>query len=324
MTDEHRSIVAAVTDALHREGVMLEVDGTHARVTFDGTTHWRRLRITAEDGVRHWPEPTDGLLLLARRFTPGAAAEIDSRGGWLADARGTIRMRAPGLRIAVDGRVAVHRPADVRSDGARATSLFTPARAQVVMALLAWPDLVSGSAREVANAAGVSPGMAHKAMVLLERRGYRITGSPRLHRGTELLQDWARAFALGLGPALTLGRFTADPYGPPPAGVVVSGAGAMVDGPQGAGQVVYAHGLDPSLVLRSRWRPPREGEPANVVVRRQFWNEPPDGRHPLERWLTPGSAPWPLVYADLASGADPRENEAAHLLLKCARAARAL
>ncbi|MGH8894095.1 MAG: hypothetical protein ACRDWY_12465, partial [Actinomycetes bacterium] len=92
---------------------------------------------------------------------------------------------------------------------ARATAgnLFSTGRAQVVLALLAWPQLWEASQRELAHAAGVSLGQAHNTLALLTETGY-ARGHTRA--GAPLLDLWVAAFPTGLATKLTLAAYRGD------------------------------------------------------------------------------------------------------------------
>jgi hypothetical protein len=94
--------------------------------------------------------------------------------------------------------------------------------------------------------------------------------------------------------------------------VFVSGESAAEDllRPATLTLTLYVEQLDPRLLVVNKWR--SEG-PANIMVRRKFWQAPHDSSSPggASRdpdgglaWVRP--APWPLVYADLVTSGDPR------------------
>ena len=209
-------------------------------------------------------------------------------------------MQFDGVLLDVRGRP---RPDDLAVPAHRpAGNLFSTARAQVAFALLAWPPLWEATRRDLAHAAGVSLGQAHNALVLLTEAGYR-RDRPRPGQ-TELLDLWAAAFPTGLATKLTLARYRGQ-IGP--AGdlrsddpVFVSGEAAAEDLLRPATLTLYVEELDPRLPVVNKWR---SDGPANIVVRRKFWQVPHDNDGALAG-VRP--APWPLVYADLVTSDDPR------------------
>ncbi|MEV4999513.1 type IV toxin-antitoxin system AbiEi family antitoxin [Nocardioides sp. LML1-1-1.1] len=180
-------------------------------------------------------------------------------------------------------------------------NLFSAGRSQVIMALLAWPELWSAPTREVSVAAGVSTGLAHDARHLLAGAGFGPSApSARLD---ELLEHWTAAFPTGLAQRLSLASFTGDPtvvhtldHATP---LFLSGERAAEDLVEATTLTVYVEDLDHRLPIKNRWR---SDGPANIFVRHKFWQSPP-GDRPETGVRT---APWPLVYADLCSTGDPR------------------
>ena len=187
--------------------------------------------------------------------------------------------------------------------GSRATgNLFSTGRAQVVLALLAWPHLWNAPQRDVAHAAGVSLGQAHNTLTLLAQAGYgRDVARPER---TELLDLWAAAFPTGLAQKLTLATYRGDIQDVKKVdaddAVFISGESAADDLLRPATLTLYVEELDPRLPVVNKWR--SDGQP-NIVVRRKFWHAPDNSDAPL---VGVRPAPRPLVYADLMTSDDPR------------------
>lgn len=233
-------------------------------------------------------------------YTPrlgGRTADVLRRVGvQFLDADGNAWIEFADVLIDVRGRPRVRRPEVVRPSG----SLFTTRRAQVVLALLAWPRLWQAPRRELADVAGVSLGQAQNTLTLLEAAGF---GPERGDSARPRLLDlWAGSFPTGLAPRLLLATYSSDDVtSARPSGVsdpvFLSGAAAMAQVLRPATLTLYVADLDPKLPVANRWRV--DGDP-NVVVRRAFWRspDPPAGG--------PDVAPWPLVYADLLADDDPR------------------
>jgi hypothetical protein len=219
------------------------------------------------------------------------------------DAAGNAWITFGDVFIDVRGR---SRPDQIAAPKRVKGNLFSSGRAQVVCALLAWPDLWHAGRREVAHAAGVSVGQAHNALVLLAEAGY--DGGEIPPRQTLLLDLWASAFPTGLAANLILATFRGDIDQPrlarPDDVGFVSGEAAVPDLLRPATLTLYVGELDPRLPVVNRWR--SDGEP-NVVVRRAFWHAPAGNPLPIGLAI----APWPIVYADLLSSADPRVRGAA-------------
>lgn len=202
-----------------------------------------------------------------------------------------------GRRPAEGGRQVAHDPSG---------NLFSVGRAQVVLALLSWTTLWSASTRELARAAGVSTGLAHNTLQLLDAAGFTPHGSSSHNH--ELLEYWAAAYPTGLGRRLALASYVGDPTTVTPVDpdhpLFLSGESAADDLVRATTMTLYVEDLDHRLPLSNRWR--TDGEP-NIFVRQKFWHAP----RPAPPEIGVLRAPWPLVYADLRATNDPRLHEVA-------------
>lgn len=214
------------------------------------------------------------------------------------DKAGNAWIEFGDVLIDVQGR---RRPVATTRMRLRPSNLFSAARAQVVFALLAWPQLWDAPQRTTAHAAGVSVGQVNDTLKLLKHSGYsRRDGGPGQ---ADLLDLWAAAFPAGLAQRLTLARYASS--GPinwdKLESATASGAAAVPQLLRSPNAVLYLDELNARLPIVHKWR--SDGEP-NITVRRRFWHDP---QHGADARI----APWPLVYADLLAGEDPREREAA-------------
>ncbi|MHA7133608.1 type IV toxin-antitoxin system AbiEi family antitoxin [Oerskovia turbata] len=299
--------------ALSAHGVELHLDDTSATFEIDGRALRRSVMWLDNEASARPPRSSRqdlrDLIFLANRIRPSMARWIRERGGWFADGVGSAYVRAPGVVIDVDGRplTSGHTSA---SSGRRTRNLVSAGRAQVVFALLTWPELVERSMKEIGEASGVSSSLAHTAMSLLEQEHYLSASSRRLERRHELIDLWAAAYPFGLARSIELGRFVGDPtphaWADLGRRVYASGeyATERLSGPD---LVLYAPALETRAIAQSRWRRPEPREQANIIVRRAFWKDPD------ERGREPGVdvAPRLLVYGDLLASNDPRQREVA-------------
>ena len=192
---------------------------------------------------------------------------------------------------------------------------MSPARAQVVFCLLAWPEMTQDSIRHLAHTAGVSVGLAQQAIAALAADKYLTIGKERLLRGGELLDQWTAAFGSGLARRLELGRFNGEPTPQKwaDAGHVVylGGEAAVPDQLHGGGLTLYVPQMDTRAAIASGWRRAEPQTAADIIVRRQFWTDPetlgdlPTTDSQIRR------APLPLVCADLVASGEPRQREVA-------------
>ena len=237
--------------------------------------------------------------LVFRPYVSPRTAEVFRRSGvQYLDFAGNAWVEFGDVLIDVRGRP---RPLEARQQAPVSGNLFSRGRAQVIFALLAWPQLWDEPQRDLARAAGVSVGQAHNTLALLAEAGYDGVG-PRQGQ-TALLDLWAAAFPTGLARHLSLASYRGevDTFKPTKDAeeVWLSGEQAVSDLLRPASMTLYVKELDPRLAIVNRWR--SDGEP-NVIVRQKFWNAPDDDAP------APGvhEAPWPLVYADLLASRDPR------------------
>ena len=91
--------------------------------------------------------------------------------------------------------------------------LFKASGLKVVFALLSYPDLVSGTFREIASKSAVSLGTAAGIMDELKSRLYLIEddgGARRLIRKKELFEGWVTAYPEQLRPKSHLGKYRGE------------------------------------------------------------------------------------------------------------------
>jgi len=293
--------VTARVGAAHPAGPGVQT--TTVRLTRGTSTRAYRLLYgptvsLADAGLARGIEPPT--LVFTNFIAPRSAEAFRRAGVQHLDMVGNAWVEFDGVLLDVRGRP---RPDDLPvPEHKPAGNLFSTARAQVAFALLAWPQLWEATRRDLAHAAGVSLGQAHNALALLTEAGYRR--DPARPGQTELLDLWAAAFPTGLATKLTLARYRGE-IGPvknvhSDDPVFVSGESAAEDLLRPATLTLYVDELDPRLPVVNKWR---SDGPANIVVRRKFWQDPNDSDGGLAGMRT---APWPLVYADLVTSDDPR------------------
>jgi hypothetical protein len=245
------------------------------------------------------------LIVFTTFVAPRSAETFHRAGVQYLDAAGNAWIEFGDVLIHVRGQG----PTKSVDQPARAPSgnLFSTGRAQVILALLAWPQLWKAPQRDLARAAGVSLGQAHNTLTMLTESGY---GPDRARPGkAELLDLWSAAFPSGLAQKLRLATYRGDidVVKTVHAGdrVFVSGEGAAHDLLRPATLTLYVEDPDPRLPVVNRWR--SDGAP-NIVVRRKFWQVSDVSEAAL---VGVHPAPWPLVYADLLASDDPRARGAA-------------
>lgn len=269
-------------------------------------TETMTLSALAREPVNRPPHP---VLVIGDRITPRSAASFRDAGIQFVDSQGNASIEFDGVFVDVRGRAG---PSGRIAEAP--ANLFSSRRSQVILVLLAWPELAPASIREIAAAASVSVGQAHDAMTQLQRTGFLDSTPRRLARADQLLNYWAAAYLTGLGQRLEIARYHGDPSRPisrpePRQSVYLSGESAKgVDIARPTNLTVYLDAFDPALPITNRWSSSPE-RVSNVFVRRKFWVSPrPDEEGPSRK---DRNAPWPLVYADLLAAGDQRLGEVA-------------
>lgn len=119
------------------------------------------------------------VLVVAPWISPRIGGQLRAIGVAYVDSVGNASVRFGTVLIEVSGRKrpavraeAVEVPLDKLGDRERSGRLLTPANRRVIAALLADPALEGAPLRELAEAAGVSVGQAHKSVTLLAGAGY--------------------------------------------------------------------------------------------------------------------------------------------------------
>ena len=323
------NLLDVARDRLAEMGIALEVDsrddpqhaGVDAIVTLSRSGATARYAVEVKvpmtlSALAHRGSPVPyPRLIVGDRISRRSAAAYRGAGIQFVDARGNAFIAFGSVLIDVQGRT---EPIDQSAKGSardrtshQPTNLFSPGRAQVILALLAWPELAAGRVREIATAAGLSVGQTHDALRRLEQAGFLVPTSKRITRTGELLDYWTAAYPAGLGRRLDIAQYHGDPAKPVRSEIPYYLSGESADGVDIARPTtltVYLDGTDPKLPILNRWSKSPERRP-NVFVRRKFWTSPRP--HEEDPATTAQNAPWPLVYADLMATGDARLGEVA-------------
>lgn len=257
---------------------------------------------------------SERLLLLGPRVTERSALQLRLNGIDYVDRAGNASIRFRDVYIDVRGRKALgseFREENTQTVRRGGMNLFSPKRAQVAFAILAWPRLLQSPIRELARAAGVSLGLAQSTVESFEAYGFLRRGELlSAHQTDRLLDRWATAYPSGLGAGIRTRVLSGDI-----ANLKWEGRGAYLSGELAVPELLRAETLTvytsetPVEMIRSRRWHAGSGA-ANIFLRAQFWQPPV--------WVTavPATnecvnAPWPLVYADLLAAGEGRQQEAA-------------
>lgn len=260
------------------------------------------------------------LFIVAPRVSARSAERLRNLGANFLDANGNAYVRFGSVLIDVRGRTG-------EIDSSKyaltptGTNLFSTKRAQVMFALISWPDLVNAVLKDVAAVSGVSIGAAQSTLQLMEQASFIVSlGTKRTDRRLQqvdaLIDAWVTAYPTGLGaPGRTKrveGDFSRATLEAGSDVIDLSGEAAAPWIRQPETFMIYTRGgtLPREAALAGRWTT-RTNEP-NIFVRNRFWTDPMvafGGAQSQPSGLR--IAPPLLVYADLMASGDSRQREAA-------------
>lgn len=199
-------------------------------------------------------------------------------------------------------------------DDEKTGKAFQPAGLKVIFSLLSNPALANSSLRTIVNQSGVSLGSVSAIHKDLLAHGYlqKVNNTIELKDRGQLIMRWAEAFPYLVRNKTQLGQFTSDDMDwwravDEKVGVQLSGevaASLLSNYLQPKDGIVYATKETlRDLMKAARLRRLKEGEQPTFIidVYEPFW--------PME----PGklTAPKLIVYSDLLSNNDPRNEDAA-------------
>lgn len=251
------------------------------------------------------------IFVFGPRVTARAAETLRNIGVNYLDQSGNAFIHFGDTLIDVRGRSAPRSFEHQKARPGPRKTLFTPRRAQVIFALLVWPELAGTSMQNIARHSRTSAGLVHDTIQLLVERNFMVSRNERriLHR-KELIDLWTSEYPSGLGAPTTEHRFRGDPH----RWVAANDAALFISGEAAASELIrhqtltlYTSEFDRRLAGVNRWR--RAEEDANIIVRPQFWLKP--GRSAETNAGTTPRAPELLIYADLMASGDARQIETA-------------
>lgn len=188
---------------------------------------------------------------------------------------------------------------------------FNAGAIRILFVLLCEPRLLNATYRELAAAAGTALGTVAGVMKALAADGYLLdTGTKRLMRKQDLVDQWTRAYATRFRRQQLIGRFAAD-RADLWKDLQLGGRGALWGGEVAVNKLLhhlkpaittlYAHKPVDALVIDLRLHRDDKGP---IELRERFW------RFKMTDPVA-DTVPPLLVYADLLATADARNIEAA-------------
>jgi hypothetical protein len=293
----------------------LAVNGSRRRYHCEFKSRIPRFAMLEE--LRTRPAFDDSMLLVTPSMSQVMALRCRAAGIQFIDMAGNAYLSDGGnLFIFVAGL-----KADAIDVPIEASSLTTPAALRMILAFLVKPELLNASYREISFAAKVSTGAIGSVFNSLAARSFLTTtkSGRRLQNQHLLLGEWTAGYANRLRPKLERLRFAVEDTArlqqwQPTPGIAVWGgemAAAMLTKHLKPQQfTIYLDMHAPrALTDLVKYCKLRKDNKGTIEVVQSFWE--------IDALQTePGTAPLPLIYADLLVSGDPRNIEVASLLLK--------
>ncbi|SEB46825.1 type IV toxin-antitoxin system AbiEi family antitoxin [Arthrobacter woluwensis] len=257
----------------------------------------------------HHPQKAP-LFILGPRATERSAEMFRQLGINFLDQAGNAYITFKGVHIDVRGR-RLTTSAKSNLDTSRlprgGVNLFSTKRAQVIFAILSWPQLLREPVRQLAHTAGTSLGQTQETLGLLEAEGFLDEHRSLIqHRQDRLIDQWTATYPAGLGARSKVRAFSGDfsSLRSSTFSAYVAGEAAIPGILRPETLTLFTVESPTELIREHRWR--RTTENPNIFLRRQFWH----GLHPEEPGIH--TAPWLLTYAELMAANENRQLEAAH------------
>lgn len=263
-------------------------------------------------------------ILAASYIQPRIATQLRDCGIQYMDTAGNAFINSNNYHVVIVGR----KPSDkasgskivkakVQGDDEKTGKAFQPAGLKVIFSLLSDPALANTSLRNIVNQSGVSLGSVSAIQKDLIAHGYlqKVNNTIKLKNKPELIARWAEAFPYLVRNKTHLGQFTADNIDwwrsvGDNMGIQLSGevaASLLSNYLQPKDGIVYATKETLKTLMKvARLRQLKEGEQPSFTV---------DVYEPF--WAMESAklvAPELIVYSDLLSNNDPRNEDAARRL----------
>lgn len=292
----------------NREDITIEID--NHELTFNAEVRLflnkARLGIT----LNHLRNARGIPLLITEYVTPELMKVIEENEINVIDTAGNAFIKVPPLFIKIKG----NKIGDLKRFQTRRRPFYTAAL-QTIYTLLCNPGLEREPIREIADLAGIAHGTVHITLKELEKQGYLpdYENNRKLINKEELLERWITLYPEKLRPKFLAGRYEADEN-------QIRNLNLEIYDAQWGGETaaarltnylrpyvytIYLAERQGEFILRNRLRKNNRG---NLVLMKKFWNfrnvDYPDITHPI------------LVYADLLATGDPRNIEAANIILE--------
>jgi hypothetical protein len=276
------------------------------------------------DAGKRLIERDNNLILAAPYIRTRLATQLRDCGIQYMDAAGNAFINPNNYHIVIVGQKPSRKAVDskmvkakAQGDDEKTGKAFQPSGLKVIFSLLSDPALANTSLRNIVNQSGVSLGSVSAIQKDLLAHGYlqKINNTIELKNRGQLITRWAEAFPYLVRNKMHLGQFTADNIDwwqsvGDDMGIQLSGevaASLLSNYLQPKDGIVYTtKDMLKTLMKVARLRQLKEGEQPSftVDVYEPFWT------------MASGKlvAPELIVYSDLLSNNDPRNEDAARRL----------
>ncbi|HPT49049.1 MAG TPA: type IV toxin-antitoxin system AbiEi family antitoxin [Accumulibacter sp.] len=336
-TQDQLALLERAAQALRGHGLTVSVQKDHRPVSLQQAGTWLRVgnhvcgldyaavvRSRLKRGaigavVNQLRSPDDAggplPLLISDHVTPSLARELWEHRQQFVDTTGNVYLEGRGLYVFVSGR-----KRQEKQRALLASKAYAVARLKVLFALICDPELAAEPLGEIASAADVTGRMLSAVIAELKQRGDLLVDGKRrrLNGRKRLLDDWARAYALGLRVKTLSARYLVPDVAswsdwlPNPERLRWGGESAAVllgcDLQPGL-LTLYGDKLPTRLFIKRRLEPAGPVAYENLLeLRKPFWGKSLRVDGPL------GTVAPSLVYADLLATGHPRCVEAARMI----------
>lgn len=261
--------------------------------------------------VIHHMKNLEKSLLLTKHINKILAEQLQKADIQYMDCSGNVYINEPSIFISVKGESPNKLPL-----GNEQSFMLSVASIKIIFTLLVVKNAIERTYRDIAKMSDVSLGSVNKTFLLLEIHSYLLVksdGKRRLVNKENLLSKWCIGYTERLRPKLMIGKFSTEQLdllnkiNPVDYGFLWGGemaAAKLTSYLKPQLMSLYAENEMPILQLKYRLKRDIDG---NIELLKKFWNFDTDIHKQ-------NVVPCILVYADLLSSFDERNQEAAEII----------
>lgn len=261
--------------------------------------------------VIHHMKNLEKSLLLTNHINKILAEQLQKADIQYIDCSGNVYINERSVFISVKGE-----SPNKLTLGNEQTFMLSVASIKIIFTLLVVKNAIELTYRDIAKMSDVALGSVNKTFILLEKHGYLLLkkdGKRRLVNTENLLSKWCIGYTERLRPKLIIGKFSSEhlellkEINPVDYGFLWGGeiAAAKLSNHLKSQLIsLYAEDEIPRLQLKYRLKRDIDG---NIELLKKFWNFDTDVHKQ-------NVVPFILVYADLLSSFDERNQEIAEII----------